>query len=62
VRDVPDQIIEILRDSLTDRGIRQWWLGRNRYLDGQRPSDAWAAGEHRRVIGGALAFAEGVYL
>lgn len=60
---VPDEVREILDDSLTERGLRQWWDARNRCLDDRRPRDYWTDSEHRKlVISAANAFAEGFYV
>lgn len=56
---------EILKDSLTEKGMRQWWFAQNRYLN-KRPCQAWCnderSTEQREVLEAAHAFAEGAYL
>lgn len=60
-RQVPDEIRELLSDSLTEHGLAQWWNSRLRYLDGHRPAEWWE--EHREdVIKAAHAWAEGTYV
>jgi hypothetical protein len=38
---IPFEITSTLRDSLTERGIEQWWTGRNRRLGERVPCDVW---------------------
>ncbi len=52
-------IVEVLADSLTEAGVRQWLRARNRSLKGERPLDVLARGEYERVQAAAEAFAEG---
>jgi hypothetical protein len=60
---VPDEIREILSDTLTERGMGQWWSARNRLLEGHSPAKCWETpGNRRFIIGAANAFAEGVYV
>lgn len=55
-------VVTILDDSLTHRGISQWLDARNRYLDGARPIEILAEGRLDEVIQAATSYAEGSYL
>ncbi len=55
-------IVRVLRDSLTDEGVRQWLQTSNTLLDGALPADLLVAGHHDRVLEAACAFVEGTYL
>jgi len=55
-------IVLILQDSLTNRGVGQWLRAQNRLLDGERPLAVLAMGNVDEVRRAAQAFAEGVYL
>jgi transcriptional regulator with XRE-family HTH domain len=59
--DIRDVVL-LLRDSLTERGIKQWLRARNRMLDGRRPLEVLHAGDAEAVRRAARAFSEGVYL
>lgn len=63
---VPAAIRGILTDSLTEKGMRQWWLVPNRYLGGRRPVELWRPNDRddgpRLVREAAHAFSEGFYL
>jgi hypothetical protein len=56
------EVVLILRDSLTGRGVGQWLRARNRLLDGRRPTEVLAAGDVDAVRRAAAAFAEGTYV
>ena len=58
----PTDIVTVLRDSLTDEGIKQWLQAPNAYLSGSRPADLLLAGQHDRVLEAARALIEGIYL
>lgn len=58
---IPPEVREILSDSLTERGMEQWWNARLRILHGNRPVDWWPVYSNY-VIGAAHAFAEGYYV
>jgi transcriptional regulator with XRE-family HTH domain len=56
------EIVLLLNDSLTPRGVGQWFRARNRILKGRRPLDVLAAGNVERVRQAAEAFADGAYV
>lgn len=56
------EVVLILRDGLTDRGVGQWLRARNRLLGDRRPIEALHDGDVEAVRQAAAAFAEGVYL
>jgi len=58
VRDV----VAELQDSLTETGVRQWMLARNRILDGKTPIEVLREGHPEAVLRAAKAYGEGVYL
>lgn len=55
-------VVLVLEDSLTRRGVRQWFRAKNRLLDGKRPIDLLAAGDLEAVMRAARAFADGAYV
>lgn len=55
-------IVRELQDSLTPRGVGQWFRARNRVLDGRRPIDALNEGDVEAVRTAARAFVEGIYV
>jgi transcriptional regulator with XRE-family HTH domain len=56
------QIVLLLDDSLTPRGVGQWFRAHNRSLHGRRPLDVLADGDFEAVRRAAAAFAEGAYV
>jgi len=56
------QIVLLLDDSLTPRGVGQWFRAHNRALDGRRPLDVLADDDSDAVRRAATAFGEGAYL
>lgn len=56
------EVVLVLRDSLTDRGVGQWFRAGNRLLDGRRPIEVLHDGDLEAVRRAAEAFAEGVYV
>ena len=58
------EVVLVLSDSLTPRGVGQWMHARNRLLDGQRPVDVLATGEDGRaqVLAAASSFVDGAYV
>ncbi len=56
------EIILLLSDSLSPRGVGQWLYARNRILDGQRPLDALRDGHKKGTLGAARAFVDGAYV
>lgn len=60
---VPPELRALLNDSLTERGMRQWWNARLRLLEGFTPRECWATESNReRVMRAAHSFAEGFYI
>lgn len=55
-------IVDILEDSLTRKGTRQWLHARNRYLLDARPIESIGEGDFDQVQKAAQAFAEGYYV
>lgn len=54
------QIVLLLDDSLSRRGIGQWFRAHHRLLGGRRPLDVLAEGDFDAVREAAAAFADGV--
>jgi len=52
-------VVVVLSDSLTERGIGQWPHARNRLLGGERPIEVRAEGRFGEVRAGAQAFVDG---
>lgn len=61
LRDVRE-IALLLEDTLTARGIAQWFTARSRLLGGRRPVDALRDGEVDVVRQAANSFVEGGYV
>jgi hypothetical protein len=61
LRDVREVAL-ILEETLTPRGIAQWFTARNRLLAGRRPVDALHDGDVDAVRQAAVSFAEGGYV
>lgn len=61
LRDVRDVVL-ILQDSLTPKGVRQWLRARNRMLQSKRPLEMIAKGKVDAVIKAAQAFVDGAYV
>jgi len=61
LRDVREVAL-LLEDTLTPRGIAQWFTARNRLLSGRRPVDALHDGDTEAVRQAAVSFAEGGYV
>jgi hypothetical protein len=61
LRDVREVAL-LLEDTLTPRGIAQWFTARNRLLSGRRPVDALREGDTEAVRQAAVSFAEGGYV
>jgi hypothetical protein len=55
-------LVILLSDSLTPRGVGQWLHAKNRLLDGQRPVELLAAGRYQAVREAAQAFVDGGYV
>lgn len=56
------QIVLLLDDSLTPRGVGQWFRAHNQTLDGRRPLDVLADDDFDAVRRAATAFGEGAYV
>lgn len=56
------EVVRILADSLTERGVGQWLHARNRVLDGRRPLDLLHDGGQDEVLQAAHAFVDGSYI
>jgi len=55
-------LVLLLSDSLTPRGVAQWLRARNRVLGRERPIDVRTAGEFEKVRRAAEAFIDGSYV
>ncbi len=55
-------VVRVLSDSLTARGVGQWLHARNRVLDGARPLEALRDGAQTEVLQAAQAFVDGAYV
>jgi len=55
-------LVLLLSDSLTPRGVAQWLHARNRVLGRERPIDLLATGEFTKVREAAEAFIDGSYV
>ncbi|HMM48869.1 MAG TPA: hypothetical protein PKE32_04580 [Miltoncostaeaceae bacterium] len=55
-------LVLLLSDSLTGRGVGQWLHAKNRLLEGQRPVDLLAEDRYDEVRGAAEAFVDGAYV
>lgn len=55
-------LVVLLSDSLSRRGVAQWLRARNRLLDRERPIDVLTAGDFERVRQAAEAFIDGAYV
>lgn len=55
-------LVLLLSDSLTPRGVGQWLHAKNRLLDGRRPLDLLAEDLHDDVRSAAEAFVDGAYV
>jgi len=56
------QIVLMLDDSLSKRGVGQWFRAHNLLLGGRRPLDVLADGDFDAVREAAASFADGAYL
>lgn len=56
------EIVLILRDTLTEKGVGQWMRARNRLLGGRRPLEVLAEGNAKAVRDAAKAYVEGAYV
>lgn len=55
-------LVILLSDSLTPRGVGQWLHAKNRLLEGQRPVDLLAEDRYDTVRETAEAFVDGAYV
>lgn len=55
-------LVILLSDSLTRRGVGQWLHAKNRLLEGQRPVDLLADDRYEVVREAAEAFVDGAYV
>jgi Protein of unknown function (DUF2384) len=55
-------LVLLLSDSLTPRGVGQWLHAKNRLLDGERPVDLLAEDHYDEVRRAAEAFVDGSYV
>ncbi|HEY3736409.1 MAG TPA: hypothetical protein VGL26_03125 [Jatrophihabitans sp.] len=55
-------LVVLLSDSLSARGVGQWLHARNRMLGGQRPIDVLAEGRFADAQAAAQAFVDGSYV
>lgn len=55
-------IVLVLDETLTPRGISQWFTARNRLLGGRRPVDAMHDGDGEAVLAAASSLVEGAYI
>lgn len=55
-------LVVLLSESLSERGVGQWLRARNRLLDGVRPIDGLAQGRSEQVREAAQAFVDGSYV
>lgn len=55
-------LVLLLSDSLSRRGVGQWLHARNRLLDGRRPVELLAEGHYDKVRAAADAFIDGAYV
>lgn len=56
------EIVVILSETLTPRGVGQWLRARDRLLGGRRPTEALAAGNVKAVRQAAYSFLDGSYV
>lgn len=55
-------VVVVLSDSLTERGVGQWLHAGNRLLGGERPIEVLAEGRFGDVRAAAQAFVDGSYV
>lgn len=56
------EIVLLLRETLTPRGVGQWLNARNRLLGGRRPIEMLGEGKATAVRDAANAYVEGAYV
>lgn len=55
-------LVLLLSDSLTERGVGQWLRARNRLLEGRRPIEMLAEDRFAEVRAAAESFVDGAYV
>lgn len=55
-------VVSVLSDSLTSRGVGQWLHAQNRALGGKRPLDVLREGNQQAVLEAARSFIDGSYV
>jgi hypothetical protein len=55
-------LVLLLSDSLTPRGVGQWLHAKNRVLGGERPVDLLAEDQYEEVRSAAESFVDGSYV
>jgi hypothetical protein len=56
------EIVLILKETLTEKGVGQWLQARNRTLKGRRPIELLERGEFEAARDAAKAYVEGAYV
>jgi hypothetical protein len=56
------EIVLLLKETLTPRGVGQWLNARNRLLGGRRPIEVLSEGNAKLVRDAANAYVEGAYV
>ncbi|HYL59420.1 MAG TPA: hypothetical protein VEU51_11150 [Candidatus Acidoferrales bacterium] len=56
------EIVLILRETLTEKGVGQWLQARNRTLKGRRPIELLERGDFEAARNAAKAYVEGAYV
>jgi uncharacterized protein (DUF2384 family) len=56
------EIVLILRETLTEKGVGQWLHARNRTLKGRRPIELLERGEFEAARNAAKAYVEGAFV
>lgn len=56
------EIVLVLRETLTPRGVGQWLRATNRLLGGRRPIELLAEGNVKAVRAAAASYVEGSYV
>src|ERR1700730_10091018 len=56
------EIVLLLKETLTPRGVGQWLTAHNRLLGGRRPIEVLSEGHAEKVRDAAKAYVEGAYV
>lgn len=59
---IPAGVLRCLRETLTERGIKQWLRAKTRLLHGKTPLEYLKKGGRQAVLRAAQAYAEGTYI